>query len=248
MNPTPDCQRFDRLDALRGAAIVWMTVYHFFFDLNHYQWITQNFYRDPLWTWQRTFIVSLFLFCAGAGQAIALHQGQTWQRFWRRWAQVAACALLVSISSYAVFPKSFIYFGVLHGIAVMLIIVRLSAHWGAWLWLAGGLAIATKFIAAYAISTLAFLQFLNQKPFNWLGLTSTKPITEDYVPLVPWLGVMWWGMAAAQWLLKNKPALLTGSIPASTRRLAFLGTWSLIWYMLHQPVMVGVFELIARLR
>jgi uncharacterized membrane protein len=28
------------------------------------------------------------------------------------------------------FPKTFIYFGVLHGMAVMLIIVRLTAGWG----------------------------------------------------------------------------------------------------------------------
>jgi uncharacterized membrane protein len=41
----------------------------------------------------------------------------------------------VSAGSYLVFPKSFIYFGVLHGIAVMLIVVRLTAGWGRWLWL-----------------------------------------------------------------------------------------------------------------
>ena len=240
--------RFDRLDALRGVAIVWMTVYHFCFDLNQYKWITQNFYRDPLWTWQRTCILSLFLLCAGAGQAVALHQGQTWPRFWKRWVQIVACALLVSIGSYVMFPQSFIYFGVLHGIAAMLIIVRLTVHWNAWLWPAGALAIATKFIAAYAISTVPGLQFLNQNWFNWLGFISHKPITEDYVPLIPWLGVMWWGMAAMQWLLKNHLALVTGSVPSSARWLAFLGTWSLAWYMLHQPVMIGAFELIVRLR
>jgi len=39
-------------------------------------------------------IVSLFLFCAGLGQAIAWHQGQGWRRFGRRWMQIAGCALL----------------------------------------------------------------------------------------------------------------------------------------------------------
>ena len=28
--------RFARLDALRGIAIVWMAVFHFCFDLNHF--------------------------------------------------------------------------------------------------------------------------------------------------------------------------------------------------------------------
>ena len=32
----------------------------------------QDFYRDPFWTWQRTCIVTLFLLCAGIGQAVAL--------------------------------------------------------------------------------------------------------------------------------------------------------------------------------
>ena len=44
------------------------------------------FYADALWTLQRSAIVSLFLFCAGLSLALALHHGQRWPRFWRRWA------------------------------------------------------------------------------------------------------------------------------------------------------------------
>ena len=240
-------ERFDRLDALRGAAIVWMTLYHFCFDLNHFGWIKQNFYHDPFWTWQRTCIVSLFLLCAGAGQAVALHQGQSWGRFWKRWAQVAACAALVTLSSYVMYPKSFIYFGVLHGIAVMLIIVRLTARWGVWLWPLGGLAIASKFIASSAISTRAELDFFNEKAFSVIGWVSRLPITEDYVPIFPWLGVMWWGVAATQWMLQHRRDAFTGSIPASLRSLAWLGTWSLTWYMLHQPILIGAMSALKML-
>lgn len=237
-----NAQRYDRLDALRGVAMVWMTAYHFCFDLNHYRWISQDFYRDPFWTWQRTAIVSLFLLCAGAGQAVALQQGQSWSHFWRRWSQIVGCALLVSAGSYLIYPGSYIYFGVLHGIAVMLIIVRLTAHWGRWLWLCGGVAVAMKFIAFYALSMSASLQFLNGRAFNWLGLISVKPVTEDYVPLIPWLGVMWWGVAATRWLLQYRPAALSGPIPAAVQWLAFLGTCSLGYYMLHQPILFGILE------
>ena len=240
--------RFDRLDALRGVAIVWMTLYHFGFDLNHFGYWQQDFYRDPVWTGQRTAIVSLFLFCAGLGQAVAVHQKQTVERFWRRWAQVAACALLVTAASYWIYPTSFIYFGVLHGIAVMLIIVRLSAGWGRWLWLAGALVFAIKLIAAYAHSAWAGGQFLNEPAFNWLGLISRKPITEDYVPLVPWLGVMWWGMAAGQWVLQHRPQWLAQASKAATAPLNWLGRWSLSWYMLHQPVLMGLFTALAWIR
>ena len=235
----PATPRFDAIDAMRGVAIVWMTVFHFCFDLNHFGWLREDFYRDPVWTWQRTAIVSLFLFCAGLGQAVAHQQGQGWPRFWRRWGQVAGCALLVTAGSYLMFPRSFIYFGVLHSIAVMLILVRLTAGWGHWLWWLGGLAIAMKFIAAYAVSTWDAADFLNSPGFNWLGLVSRKPITEDWVPLVPWLGVMWWGMAAGQLLLAQRPAWVQAALPGAAAPLSWLGRWSLSWYMLHQPVLIG---------
>ena len=63
--------RYDRLDALRGFAIVWMAAFHFAFDLNYFGLLSprQNYYADPLRTTQRTLIVSLFLLAAGAGSA-----------------------------------------------------------------------------------------------------------------------------------------------------------------------------------
>jgi uncharacterized membrane protein len=235
----PLAQRYDSIDALRGVAIVWMTVFHFSFDLNHFAWLHQDFYNDVFWTGQRTAIVSLFLFCAGLGQAVAVEQAQSWPRFWKRWAQVAGCALLVTIGSYFMFPKSFIYFGVLHGIALMLILVRSSANWGRALWIAGAIAISLKWIAAWAITQSPSLDFLNDKSWNWLGLVSRKPITEDYVPLIPWLGVMWWGMAAGQWLLSRHRSLVAMRMPKATAPLSWMGRWSLSWYMVHQPVLIG---------
>ena len=134
LNPRPG--RFDRLDALRGAAIVWMVLFHFCFDLNHLGWLQppQDFYRGAFWTTQRSLIVSLFLLCAGAGQALAMQAGLGWRRFWRRWTQVAGCALLVSAGSALMFPNSWISFGVLHGMALMLIAARLLTPLRAWLW------------------------------------------------------------------------------------------------------------------
>ena len=235
-------QRLDRLDALRGVAVVWMALFHFCFDLNHFNLLQpkQNFYTEPLWTLQRACIVSLFLFCAGLGQAVALQQGQAWPRFWRRWAQVAGCALLVTAGSRLMFPKSYIAFGVLHGIAVMLIVTRLTGGWGRWLWLLGALAIALPRAVAHPLFDSPLL--------SWTGLVTHKPITEDYVPLLPWLGVMWWGLAAGQWLLAKRPAWMGGALPAATQPLALLGRWSLSFYMLHQPLMIGLLMLWLRWR
>jgi uncharacterized membrane protein len=235
--------RFDTLDALRGFAMAWMTVFHFCFDLNHVGLWRQNFYSDPIWTWQRTLILSLFLFCAGLGQAIALAQGQSWRRFWRRWLLVAGGALLVSAGSWLMYPQSFIYFGVLHGMAVMLILVRLTVGCGAWLWWLGGLAIALQLIAFRSMDTWAsvdFVQYMNAPWLNWLGLITRLPVTEDYVPLLPWMGVMWWGMASGLWVIRQRPHWLCQALPAAFAPLASLGRWSLSYYLLHQPVLIGL--------
>ena len=241
-HPSKFSNRFETVDALRGLAMVWMTVFHFSFDLNQFGFIRQDFYRDPIWTWQRTLILSLFLFCAGMGQAIAVAQGQSWPRFWRRWAQVVGCALLVTAGSWLMYPQSFIYFGVLHGIALMLLIVRLTARWGGSLWVLGAAVIAIKYVASYAMETWATAQLtdiFNAPALNWLGLITRKPITEDYVPLLPWLGVMWWGVAAGFWLSSHGVKRLAGPLPVVLQPLTILGRWSLSYYMLHQPVMIG---------
>jgi uncharacterized membrane protein len=225
--------RFDRLDALRGAAMVWMAVFHLCFDLNFYGLLQprQNFYHDPFWTSQRTAIVSLFLLCAGLGQAVALQAGQGWPRFWRRWAQVAACAVLVSLGSAWMFPKSWISFGVLHGMAVMLILARLAAPLRGGLWLLGAAALVLPWLVRHP--------FFDTPLTQWVGLVTRKPVTEDYVPVLPWLGVMLWGLAAGQWLLTHRRGVLAGAVPAALRPLALLGRWPLSFYMLHQPVFIG---------
>ena len=240
----PDA-RFARVDALRGLAMVWMTVFHFCFDLSHFGLWPQEFRTDPFWTLQRTAIVSLFLLCAGLGQSIAVAQGQSWARFGRRWAQIAGCALLVSAGSAWMFPASYIHFGVLHGMAVMLVVARLTAAWGAGLWVAGAVALATPWLAAWALQAAGpeLAAWFNSRWLNWLGWVTRKPFTEDYVPVFPWLGVMWWGMALGQWLHRRHAAVLAGRVPAALGGLAWLGRWSLSYYMLHQPVMIGALML-----
>jgi len=243
--PARPADRLASIDALRGASMVWMTAFHFCYDLQHFGYLGANFYNDPFWTVQRTCIVSLFVFCAGLGQAMAVQQGQPWSRFWARWRQIAGCALLVSAGSYAMYPQSFIYFGILHGMALMLLVVRFSAGWGRWLWPLGALAIAMPLIAPHLHSAWSAAGFLDEKAWNWLGLVSRKPVTEDYAPLFPWLGVMWWGMAAGTWLCAR--ALGAAPIPL-LRPLAGLGRWPLTYYMAHQPVMIGALVLFGLLR
>ena len=242
----PAATRFGRLDALRGVAMVWMATYHFAYDLNFFRLVRIRLSTDPVWTVQRLCIVALFLLCAGAGQALALrHASQAPlcerfdPRFWRRWAQVAGCALLVSAVSYAMFPRTFISFGVLHAVAAMLIVVRLSAGTGPALWGLG--------LAALLLPHLVASPFFDSRWTNWLGFTTQRPPTVDYVPLLPWIGAMWWGVAAATWALRQQPGWLEGPLPVPLVPLAALGRWPLSFYMLHQPLLMGGLQLWMRL-
>jgi uncharacterized membrane protein len=161
---------------------------------------------------------------------------------WRRWWQIAACAALVSISSYAMYPKSFIYFGVLHGVCVMLLL----------LW---GLRLIVRQARVYVVLGLICMTLfayppvvLNAAPWTVFGLISQKPITEDYVPLLPWFALVCWGYALGLWLQKQpkNKGLNTAFNPKMLkpmRLLAKLGQYSLVYYMLHQPVLLGVLSL-----
>ncbi len=215
-----------------------MMVFHLAFDLNHFGWLQppHRFNQDPLWTLQRSAIVSLFLLCAGVGQAVAMQRVAGWPRFWRRWAQVVAGAAAVSIGSALMFPDSWISFGVLHGMAVMLLLARLAAPLGRWLWPSGAVALALPLLVAHPL--------FDHRWSNWVGLVTRKPVTEDYVPLLPWLGVMLFGVAAGQWLLARHPAWLSGPLPGAgfpvSRLLAWLGRWPLTVYLIHQPIFIGL--------
>lgn len=232
--PSSPLPRVDAVDALRGLAMVWMTVFHLCFDLVYFGVWKQNFYSNPLWTWQRVCIVSLFLFTAGMSQALAVQRGQDWPRFWKRWRQIAGCALLVSVGSWVMFPQSWIYFGVLHGLALMLIVAR-------WLAVRGMTAPVLVTLAVSALAVHGLIQMLgtagiwpelfNARALNWLGLNWKKPVTEDFVPLLPWISAMLLGLAASGRWPAQRPAW-----PG----LIWLGRHSLAYYMLHQPLMIGV--------
>jgi uncharacterized membrane protein len=85
--------------------------------------------------------------------------------------------------------------------------------------------------------------FFDTRPTDWIGLVTRLPITEDYVPVLPWFGVMLAGYLVASLLLVHARAALAGRVPAVVRPLSVLGGWSLSFYMLHQPILIGSLEL-----
>ena len=258
--------RLPALDVLRGVAIVWMIGFHLAFDLNHFGWIEprQQFLADPFWTWQRVCIVSLFMFCAGASQALARGHAVTWPRFWRRWSQVVACAALVSLATWWVFPQSWVSFGVLHGLALMVLVARLTSGWSP-IVLVGAAALAL------VLPQLVSHPVFDNRWLNGIGLVTQKPFTEDYAPLLPWMGMVWLGMVCGprgvtllQSWIESPHADATAALAAIPtagptgddrawaaplpRGLALIGRWPLTLYMVHQPLFWGTLMLVDSLR
>ena len=89
-------------------------------------------------------------------------------------------------------------------------------------------------LAPHAATPLAAA--LDSRWLNGLGVVTHKPVTEDYVPLLPWLGVLLLGVAAGQTLPR---AALAWPVGRLGHGLAALGRWSLSYYMLHQLVLIG---------
>jgi uncharacterized membrane protein len=223
------------VDALRGFAVAQMIVYHFIYDLDLFGWIDIAMTRDQPWVAWRTAIVAQFLLLVGASLVLREALKPGWSDFWRRWGQIAASALLVSAGSWWLFGPRFIWFGILHFVAVALIGVRLLLPLGRINLLLGALVIA----AGLAFKHEAF----NAPATSWIGFAAQKPGTEDYVPLVPWLGVALIGAGLGSlWRQRDfaVAAPLAAINAAPPRLFVWLGRWPLTIYLLHQPVMLGL--------
>lgn len=238
----PRKSRQQWLDVLRGVAMVWMTVYHFCYDLRVTGLTEWDFWNDPFWTWQRTGILSLFLFCAGVGLSIAAQAGQGWRRFFARWWEVVFCALLVSIGTLLLYGvNGFIYFGVLHGMAVMLLLARCLVFSRVLCVLVLLCTVALYLLVPWLHDWGVLGRVFNRPGLNVLGWNTEKPLTPDFVPLLPWFAVMLVGVLV-------QPVLSSGLSWAGSQRarrseavclLSWMGRNSLWFYVLHQPVMMG---------
>jgi uncharacterized membrane protein len=229
--------RLVAIDALRGFGLGMMIAYHFAFDLSWFRVVGIDFNNDPFWLAARDLIVAWFLFLVGASLVLAQRAQQTQHAFWRRIALIVFCAALVTTASYVTFPKSFITFGILHCIAVASLLARP---------LVGRPRVALLLGIAIIVAgaTLKFPVF-DTPWLNWIGMMTHKPPTEDFVPLFPWLGVVLAGVAAGAWVAGSGRASVGSLSRYAPHWLAFVGRHSLLVYMVHQPILVGILRVVV---
>jgi uncharacterized membrane protein len=239
----PVSKRIHAVDTARGVAVALMVGYHFCFDLDYFKLATFDFYHSPFWLAARATIVTLFLLLVGISLHLATANGLRLASYLRRLGLLASCAALVSAASYSMYPASGIFFGVLHFIALASLLGLLFTRFYGVNLIAG--------MAWIAAGLLVQLPWFDQPWANWIGFMTHKPVTEDYVPLFPWFGVVLLGLFLGKTLSRStRGERLQKSRPAGygNRMLALAGRHSLAIYMLHQPVLLGILFFSSKLK
>lgn len=233
-------KHFAIIDLARGFAILLMFIYHFCYDLDYFSYIQANFNTGEFWINFRIIIVTLFLSIMGISLYLATHPALNSKRFKQRLALLAVYALLVSISSWVMFPNAMILFGILHFIFVASLLGLLFVRLG----------VVNLFLGIGIILMGQNLEYeiFNPVYLNWIGMMTRLPVTVDYVPLFPWFGVVLIGIYLGQ-RFRQLPAdsvlrNWTSRHPVSNT-LILGGRYSLHIYMLHQPLFLGILYIIS---
>lgn len=231
-DPAPH-PRLIALDLARTLAIVCMVIFHFTFDLALFGHIPPDTMGQPFWYYFARMIAGSFLFLSGVSLWLAHGQGIRWRAFWTRFAKVAGGAALVTLASVWFVPGGTILFGILHAIAAtsLLGLLVLRLPWPVTL----GIALVI-FAAAWGPRFAVF----DPLWLVWTGLAERRPMMGDYVPLVPWAAPALAGIAVARALRidlwRGQPSTRV------TRALSFPGRHSLIIYLIHQPILISLFN------
>lgn len=228
--------RIQALDILRGVAILAMVVFHVAWDLYYFGYSPVDVTSEPRWVIFQKSILSTFMLLVGASLILAHGKGIRWRPFLKRLGFLVVAALLVTAGTYWMFPEYFVFFGVLHAIALFSVLALPLLGLDGRVILGLGVAVVA---ASFAYQDPAF----TERSLAWIGFWPVSPPTSDVVPIFPWFGVVVIGMGLMQIALDMGFADRLRAIrsnESALRGLAFLGRWSLLIYLLHQPLIIGV--------
>ncbi len=220
------------IDFLRASSILLMLIYHFIFDLGYFGYHDIDMNNEMEWITFRYIIISGFLLSVGFSLVLA-HRGRVrLSPFIKRLSWLLVASIFVSLSSYLIFPTSWIYFGILHFIlTASLCAIGLRKH--PILCLVLGITI----LVTYNTGLLSnhFVYQLLQEPLN-LPLA-----TEDLVPFFPWFSVVLFGIFLGYFRF-YEVAFFQVLTPSWMR---WLSRNSLFVYLIHQPIFFAGFYLFS---
>ncbi|MFT6631535.1 MAG: putative membrane protein [Bacteriovoracaceae bacterium] len=218
--------RYELLDYLKALAVILMVVFHFCYDLNAFKFIDIQIRKDLFWKIQPKIIITLFFISVGAGLCVVHLEKIQWRKFLFRFTKLATMALLISIGTYFIFPRQWIYFGTLHNIAISSLLVLPFLRYPTVSVLVG---ISLIIPSAFYGYTYPFIK-LGHKAF-------------DHIELFPWLGLYLIGI-----FLYHK-GFHRIKIPnhVGKKFILFLGKYSLEIYISHQIVLFPMVYLMRKM-
>ncbi len=241
MEPVIQKERIWEIDFLRGLLIPGMILIHIVYDAVYLYGFAQ--WQYPAWYMLLQYNYGgLFVLVSGISVTLGSHCVA-------RGLRVFAAGMLCTAVTAAMYGLGLadrgviIYFGVLHCIGVCMLLWQPLQRLRVWVLVVLGVGLATAGqILRYQVFDFPWLVILG---FVFPGFSSS-----DYFPLMPNLGYFLLGAALGRTLYRKKRSLLphapVNSLPI--RFFTFCGRHSLLIYLLHQPVLSGIFEGIVLLR
>lgn len=233
-------ERIWELDALRGFCIVCVIFVHFMFDLVYFLGKQVDF--PPLYTFIQQYGGAIFVVLSGCCATLG-------SRSFRRGMLVFGCGMLITLVTFGMYRMGMaasdvvVKFGVLHLLGVCMMLYPLLKKLPT-----TALSVLAAAIVAigYAIQGMRFsVRWLFPLGFVYPGFTSS-----DFFPLLPQLGWFLLGIVIGRTLYHEKRTLLPGTAQDFFlfRFFQWCGRQSLWIYLLHQPVVYGLIELVVTLQ
>lgn len=233
MSDTGGKRRYYALDVLRGLSILLMVCYHWGYDLVLYDLLPDWALYNPLLDGLQLFFASVFVAISGASSTFSRNN-------WRRGLKILLCALAVTAATYWFDPGSTVRFGILHFLGAAALLYQLLRP------------LLERFppnplvcLALFFAARFATKPHYNIPGLWWLGFRQPGFSSGDYFPLLPWFFMYLLGV----WLGKY---LAQGRAPAWLERLRCpwlekIGRHTLLIYLLHQPLCMGLTLALVRL-
>jgi len=227
--------RIFEIDFARGSAIVLMVVSNLITDLQYFYNYTTY---ETFWRVFATIGASIFLLIVGISMNLSYSKNAKFSKFLKRGAFIFALGLLITFVTWIFVPIDYIVFGVLHLIGLSIIIgypfLKLNKKFS----LVAGLTFIL--LGLWIANTVVRTNYL-----LWLGLTTSSFSSLDYFPIFPWFGVVLIGLFLGKWLYPDGKSKFKLPEIKLSKPVSWLGRHSLIIYLIHQPIILGLLFLFA---
>lgn len=247
--------RFWEIDTWRGITIVVMIYFHFMWDISYFKLYPIDI-LTPFWQTFARSIATSFTLILGISLTLSYQRAkerfspsELTRKYLLRGGQIFGLGLLITVGTRLFFGSNgFVIFGILHMLGTAVVVGYVFLGRNKWLTLLVGLVIIAIGIYFNGL-TLNSLDITIVAKFShdpwWipLGIKQYSRSMVDYYPIFPWTGVALLGIFVGQTLYPagqpRVPLPDWGNVPL-VRGLRFLGQHSLLIYLVHQPLLIGL--------